>query len=163
MRKYIETVIGECDLCNRSKSNRYVPYGLLQSPATPRQAWNSIAFDFIVKLPLSKELMTKVIYDSIWVVTDRVTKYRHFVPYKESSDAKELVYVFMKVVVNQYGLPDEIISDRDKFFTSKFWTSLLAQLGAHHKLSTAFYPQTDGQTERLNQSLEQYLRSYVNY
>ena len=162
MRKHVETVVTECDLCNKSKSNRHAPYGLLQPPPVPIGAWKSIAFDFVVKLPPSKEPMTKVTYDSIWVVTDRLTKYGHFVPYKESSDAKELAYAFLKTVVSQHGLPDEIISDRDKLFTSKFWTSLMAQLGANHKLSTAFHPQTDGQTERLNQTLEQYLRSYVN-
>jgi RNase H-like domain found in reverse transcriptase/Reverse transcriptase (RNA-dependent DNA polymerase)/Integrase zinc binding domain/Chromo (CHRromatin Organisation MOdifier) domain/gag-polyprotein putative aspartyl protease len=162
MRKVVETVVTECDLCNRSKTSRHAPYGLLQPPPTPAGAWKSIAFDFIVKLPRSREPMTKVVYDSIWVITDRTTKYGHFVPYKESSDAKELAYAFMKTVVAQHGLPEEIISDRDKLFTSKFWTSLMAQLGANHKLSTAFHPQTDGQTERLNQTLEQYLRNYVN-
>lgn len=162
MRKHVETVVTECDICSKSKANRHAPYGLLQPPPVPGGAWKSIAFDFVVKLPPSKEPMTKVIYDSIWVVTDRLTKYGHFVPYKESSDAKELAYAFLKTVVSQHGLPDEIISDRDKLFTSKFWTSLMAQLGANHKLSTAFHPQTDGQTERLNQTLEQYLRSYVN-
>ena len=162
MRKLVEKVVSECDICQRSKTNRHAPYGLLQPPPTPGKAWKSIAFDFIVKLPASKEPMTQVVYDSIWVVTCRTTKYGHFVPYKESSDATELAYAFMRNIVSQHGLPDEIISDRDKLFTSKFWVSLMAQLGAHHKLSTAFHPQTDGQTERLNQTLEQYLRSYVN-
>jgi transposase InsO family protein len=94
--------------------------------------------------------MTKATFDSIWVVTDRLTKYGYFVPYNKSSDATDLAYAFMKIVVSQHGLPDEIISDRDKLFTSKFWKSLMVQLGANHKLSTAFHPQTDGQTERLN-------------
>ena len=153
----------ECDICNKSKSNRHAPYGLLKSLPTPQGAWKSIALDFIVKLPLSKELMTNVMYDSILVITDRLTKYGHFIPYKEASDATELAYTFLKIVIANHGLPEEIISDRDKLFTSKFWKSLMAQLGANHKLSTAFHPQTDGQTERLNQTLEQYLRSYVNH
>jgi hypothetical protein len=162
MRKQVETVVSECDLCSKSKTSRHAPYGLLQPPPVPQKAWKSIAFDFIVKLPPSKEPMTGVVYDSIWVTVERVTKYGHFVPYKESSDAKDLAYAFLKTVVSQHGLPEEIISDRDKLFTSKFWKSLMAQMGANHKLSTAFHPQTDGQTERLNQTLEQYLRSYVN-
>ena len=87
--------------------------------------------------------MTKVVYNFIWVVIDWTTKYRHFVPYKKSSNAKELVYAFMKIVVSQHRLPDEIISDRDKLFMLKFWKLLMAQLGANYKLSTAFYPQTD--------------------
>jgi hypothetical protein len=162
MRKQVEKVVSECDLCNKSKASRHAPYGLLQPPPVPGKAWGSVAFDFIVKLPASKEPMTKATFDSIWVVTDRLTKYAYFVPYNESSDASDLAYAFLKIVVSQHGLPDEIISDRDKLFTSKFWKSLMAQLGANHKLSTAFHPQTDGQTERLNQTLEQYLRSYVN-
>lgn len=162
MRKQIETVIGECDICAKSKSERHAPYGLLKSPAVSTRAWESIAFDFVVKLPLSKEPMTNVAFDAIWVVTDLLTKYGYFVPYKEGSNAKELAYAFLKIVVSQHGLPKEIISDRDKLFTSKFWTSLMNQMGLNHKMSTAFHPQTDGQTERLNQSMETYLRSYVN-
>jgi hypothetical protein len=77
-------------------------------------------FNFIVKLLASKELMTKVAYNSIWVVIDRLTKYRYFIPYKESSDIIDLVYIFLKIVISQYRLLDEIISNRDKLFTSKF-------------------------------------------
>lgn len=162
MRKEVYEVLRGCDLCAKSKSERHAPYGLLQPPSVSTRAWESIAFDFIVKLPPSKEPMTSAVFDAIWVITDRNTKYGYFVPYKESSNAKELAYAFLKVVVSQHGLPKEIISDRDKLFTSKFWSSLMNQLGLNHKMSTAFHPQTDGQTERLNQTLEQYLRSYVN-
>ena len=158
----VKQVVSTCEICNKAKANRHAPYGLLKSPPTPDGAWKSIAWDFIVKLPPSIEPMTKVVYDSILVITDRLTKYGHFIPYKESSTATELAYIFLKVVVAQHGLPDEIISDRDKLFTSKFWQTFTAQLGINTKLSTAFHPQTDGQTERLNQTLEQYLRSYVN-
>jgi hypothetical protein len=162
MRKVVEAVVTECDLCNKSKSSRHAPYGLLRPPPTSNKAWKSISFDFIVKLPPSKEPMTGVIFDAIWVVIDRLTKYGYFVPYKEASHATELAYAFLKIVVSQHGLPEEIISDRDKLFKSKFWRSLMSQMGVNHKMSTAFHPQTDGQTERLNQTLEQYLRSYVN-
>ena len=162
MRKLVEAVVTECDLCNKSKSSRHAPYGLLKPPPTSDRAWKAISFDFIVKLPRSREPMTGVLFDSIWVVVDRLTKYGYFVPYKESSNATELAYAFMKIVVSQHGLPEEIISDRDRKFISKFWTSLMSQMGVDHKMSTSFHPQTDGQTERLNQTLEQYLRSYVN-
>ena len=110
----------ECDICNKSKSNRHAPYGLLKSPPTPQGAWKLIALDFIVKLPLSKEPMTNVMYDSILVITDRLTKYRHFIPYKEASDAIELAYTFLKVVIANHRLLEEIILDRDKLFTLKF-------------------------------------------
>jgi len=135
----------------------------MKSPKAPKGAWESIALDFIVKLPLSKEPLTGVEYDSIMVVTDRLTKYGYFLPYKEGSTAKDLAYLFMRHVASAHGTPQEIISDRDKLFTSKFWETLMDQLGIHHKMSTAYHPQTDGQTERLNQTLEQYLRMYVDY
>ena len=107
----------ECDICNKSKSNRHAPYGLLKSLPTLQGAWKLIALDFIVKLPLSKEPMTNVTYDSILVITDRLTKYRHFILYKEASDAIELAYTFLKVVIANHGLLEEIILDRDKLFT----------------------------------------------
>lgn len=87
MRKYIEKVMGKCDLCARSKANRHAPYGLLQSLLTADRVWKSIAFDFIVKLSPSKELMTRTKFDAIWVVTDLCIKFEHFVSYKEGSNA----------------------------------------------------------------------------
>src|SRR5207248_10180255 len=126
-------------------------------------AWKGIAFDFITKLPLSKEPMTNTIYDSVWVVTDRLTKLAYFIPYKESSTAIDLAYAFQRMIHSQHGLPHSIISDRRTTSVSNFWQSLTAQLGVKHKLSTAYHPQTDGQTEQLNQTLEQYLRYYINY
>jgi hypothetical protein len=110
--------------------------------------------DFIVKLPLSKEVLTGVTYNFILVVTDRLTKYAYFISYKKDSTAEELVYTFNRNVIANHGIPEEIISDRDKLFTSNFWKSLMDQLGIHQKMLTAYHPQTDKQTERLNQTLE---------
>ena len=100
--------------------------------------------DFIVKLPRSTELLTRAVYDSILVVTDRLTKYGYFIPYKEVSTAEDLAYTFAKYVLGNHGCPREIISDKDKFFTSRFWKSLIDQLGVNYKLSTAYHLQTDG-------------------
>jgi hypothetical protein len=136
---------------------------MLQPLPTPPAAWKSVAWDFIVKLPLSKEPMTGVVYNSILVIVDRLTKYAYFLPYKEASTAEELAYIFMKTIVANHGVPDEFISDRDKLFKSKFWTILMASIGVKQKISTAFHPQTDGQSERINETLEQYLRCYVDY
>ena len=107
--------------------------------------------------------MTGVEYDSILVIVDRLTKFAHFIAYKEASTADDLAYIFLKTIVSLHGLPDEIVSDRGSAFASKFWQALTAQLGVKHKLSTAYHPQTDGQTEQINQIIEQYLRYYINY
>ncbi|KID83641.1 pol polyprotein [Metarhizium guizhouense ARSEF 977] len=163
IKKVVEKIVNECILCGKSKASRHKPYGELQPLPVPTRPWESIAFDHITKLPMSKEPMTNVEYDSIFVVTDRLTKYGYFLPYREASNAEELAYVFLRTIASNHGLPENIISDRGSTFISKFWQALMAQLGTNHKLSTAYHPQTDGQTERLNQTLEQYLRCYINY
>ncbi|KAL0937059.1 reverse transcriptase domain protein [Colletotrichum truncatum] len=162
-RKDVADAIKDCEVCAKSKPSRHKPYGELQPLPAPPAPWHSISLDFIVKLPKSREPLTKVQYDSILVVVDRFTKYAYFIPYLESSTAEDLAYTFLRIIVSQHGLPQEIVSDRGSVFTSKFWRSLISQLGAKHSLSTAFHPQSDGQTERINQILETYLRSYVNY
>jgi len=93
----------------------------------------------------------------------RFSKMAHFIPCLDSITASELASVFLQNIVRLHGLPKEIISDRGSVFTSKFWQQLLSQLQIKSNLSTAFHPQSDGQTERLNSILEQYLRVYVNY
>ena len=119
--------------------------------------------DFITKLPKSKEPMTKVTYDSILMETCKLTKEAYLIPYMEASNAKELAYAFLKNFVSKHGMPSKIITDRDKLFTSKFWKSLMKQMGGEQKMITAFHPQANGQTERMNQTIEQYLRYYVNF
>ena len=86
-----------------------------------------------------------------------------FIPYKELSIVENLVYVFLRWIVAEHILPQELVLDTDKVFTSRFWRALMAQLGVKHKLSTVYYPQTDRQTERMNQTLEQYLRCFYDY
>jgi hypothetical protein len=162
-RREVAKTLAKCDTCQKNKATRHKPYGELRVLPIPQRAWGSIAFDHITKLPLSREPMSGAKYDSIFVVTDRLTKYGYFIPYKESSSAEELAYVFLRIIASNHGLPDEIVTDRGATFRSKFWQALMAQLGVNHKLSTAYHPQTDGQTERLNQTLENYVRSYVNY
>ena len=143
MRNVVKEVVSNCDICIRNKSARHAPYGLMKSPATPAKPWKSVALDFVVKLPLSTDPVTQVKYDSILVITNRLTKYAYIIPYKESSTAEQMAFTFIRWIVAQHGTPDEIISDRDKLFKSKFWTSLMAQLGVKKKMSTAFHAQTD--------------------
>ena len=163
MRQDITTYIGQCDTCAKAKHSRHKPYGLLQSAPAPEQPWSTVALDFITKLPLSKEPLTGIEYDSILVIVDSLTKFAYLEPYKEASTAEDLAYIFNKVVIARHGIPDRLVLDRDKLFTSQFWQSLMDQMGTKQKLSTSYHPQTDGQTERTNQTIEQYLRCYLNY
>jgi transposase InsO family protein len=162
MRNVIEDYVRKCTICRRNKHDRHAPYGLLQPLLVPPRLWHSVAMDFIVKLPLSADPVTKESYDGIIVVVDRFSKFGRFIPYRETWTATQLAHVFIKNVVANHGLPVQLVTDRNKLFTSNFWTALMQHLGVQHKMSTAYHLQTDGQTERLNQILEQYLRCYVN-
>ena len=118
--------------------------------------------DFVTGLPISTNWKGES-YDSILVIVDWLTKMVHYEPVKVTIDAPALAEVIIDVVVRHHGLPDSIVSDRGSVFTSKFWSSLCYFLGIKRRLSTAFYPQTDGQTERQNSTMEAYLRAFVNY
>ena len=113
--------------------------------------------DFIVGLPKSEG------YTKIWVIVDRFSKMAHFIPLKTEEHIKELALTFVKEIWRLHGLPETIVSDRDTRFTSKFWTSLMQLLQVKLNMATAFHPESDGQTERVNQTLGQYLRSYCTY
>ena len=113
--------------------------------------------DFVTGLPWSNG------HNAIWVVTDRLSKQRHFVPCKDDVDAAELAELFLRHIFKLHGLPTTIISDRGPQFAAEFWKRLCDRLGIDRKLSTAFHPQTDGQTERINAVMEQYLRAHVSY
>jgi hypothetical protein len=113
--------------------------------------------DFIVDLPKSKS------FDSVFVVVDRLTKMAHFVPCNKTITGKEMARLFLENVYKYHGLPDDIIYDHGTQFTSKFWQSLFKILQVKTNLSSTYHPQTDGQTERVNQVLEQYLRCFINY
>jgi hypothetical protein len=122
-----------------------------------------VAWDFIIKLPESKELISNAQHDSILIITNRLTKFGYFLPYRESSITKELAYIFLRRIVANHGFLRKIILNRNKLFTLKFWQALTAKIRIKTKLSIIFYSQTDRQTERINQNMEQYLRCYVNY
>jgi transposase InsO family protein len=113
--------------------------------------------DFITKLPVSEG------HDMIMVIVDRLTKYAYMIPTTETIDAGQMANIVLRHVVANHGMPSRITSDRDKLFTSNMWQSFADQMGIELRLSTAYHPQTNGQTERVNQTLKQYLRHYVNY
>ena len=118
--------------------------------------------DFVTGLPISTDWKGDS-YDSILVIIDRLTKMVHYEPVKVTINAPGLAKVIIDILVRHHGLLDSIISDRRAIFTSKFWSSLCYFLGIKRRLSTAFHPQTDGQTERQNSTMEAYLRAFVNF
>jgi hypothetical protein len=125
MRKFVENRIRICDAYQRNKASKHKPYGKMMSNQTPTGAWEDVALDFIIKLSESKESITKTSFDSILVVTDQLTKYNYFIPYRESSSAENLAYIFNKHIIKNHGIPKKIISNKDKLFTSRFWKSLI--------------------------------------
>lgn len=158
----IESTVREyvrgCLDCQQNKNPRHSPYGLLQSIEHQYVPWSTIAMDFITDLPLSNGC------DSIWVIVDLFTKMAHFIPLKvEGKKTEDLIKIFAREYWKHHGVPLDIISDRDSRFTAHMWKDFLNLVGIRPRMSTAFHPQTDGQTERLNQTLEIYLRAFVNY
>jgi transposase InsO family protein len=157
MNEHIIEFVRGCPECQRNKASHHQPYGLLSPLELPYAPWQSIAMDFITDLPLSEGC------DQLWVIIDRFTKMAHFVPLPvNGKTATDLARIFAREIWKHHGLPTDIISDRDSRFTSAVWTEFLRLLGIRPRMSTAFHPQTDGQTERLNQTVEAYLRAFVN-
>jgi transposase InsO family protein len=157
MNEDIIQYVQSCPECQKNKVARHKSYGLLQPLEPAYSAWKSIAMDFITDLPLSEGC------DQLWVIIDRFTKMAHFIPLKKKNKkAEDLAEVFTREVWKLHGIPADIISDRDSRFTSKFWKSFLTTLGIRTRMSTAFHPQMDGRTERVNQTIETFLRSFVN-
>jgi len=157
MDENITEYVRSCDVCQRNKVIRHKKYGLLEPLEVPMRPWTVISMDFIVGLPKSDG------YIKIWVIVDRFSKMAHFIPVRTEEHIKELALTFVKEIWCLHGLSESIVSDRDTQFTSKFWTCLIQLLQVNLNLSTAFHPESEGQTESVNQTLEQYLRSYCSY
>ncbi|WVZ70475.1 LOW QUALITY PROTEIN: hypothetical protein U9M48_019140 [Paspalum notatum var. saurae] len=141
-------------LCDRVKVEHQKPAGLLQPLKIPKWKWEEIGMDFIVGLP-----RTQSGFDSIWVVVDRLTKVAHFIPIKTTYSGAKLAELYMSRIVCLHGVPKKIVSDRGTQFISHFWKRLHESMGTKLNFSSAYHPQTDGQTERTNQILEDMLRA----
>ncbi|GJU15129.1 putative reverse transcriptase domain-containing protein [Tanacetum coccineum] len=138
----------------RVKAEHQRPSGLLVQPKIPEWKWDNITMDFVTKLPKTSQG-----YDTIWVIVDRLTKSAIFTPMRETDPMDKLARIYLKEVVTRHGIPVSIICDRDPRFASNFWRSLQNALGTNLDMSTAYHPQTDGQSERTIQTLEDMLRA----
>lgn len=151
MHKGIQQFVQTCLVCQQAKMAHTLPVGLLQPLPIPEQIWDDLAMDFITGLPSSSG------FTVILVVIDRLSKYAHFSPLKADYSTKSVAEVFVKTVIKLHGIPKTIVSNRDKVFLIHFWQQLFKLSGTSLHLSTAYHPQTDGQSEALNKCLEMYL------
>ena len=158
MDAVIQRYVVSCDECQRNKPSHQSPMGLLQSLPIPTRPWQQVSMDLITALPRSRSGN-----DAIVVFVDKLSKMCHYVATTTNVTAPQLATLFIREVVRLHGVPDSILSDRDPRFTANFWRAYWSQLGTTLTMSTAYHPQTDGQTERANRTLEELLRSRINF
>ncbi|GJS25583.1 putative nucleotidyltransferase, ribonuclease H [Tanacetum coccineum] len=156
IKRDIATYVSKCLTCAKVKAEHQRPSSLLQQPEIPEWKWDKITMDLITKLPMSRSG-----HDAIRVIVDKLTKSAHFLAIREDFSTEKLARLYIDVIVARNGVPVSIISDRDGRFTSHFWQTVQRALGTRLELSTAYHPQTDGQSERTIQTLEDMLRACV--
>ncbi|XP_073273259.1 uncharacterized protein [Primulina huaijiensis] len=156
MKKDISHFVAKCLTCQQVKAERMRPGGMLHSLEVPQWNWEHIAMDFVTHIPRSNHGC-----DAIWVIVDRLSKSAHFIPYDRTCTYMKMAKLYIDHIVKLHGVPVTIVSDRDPRFASKFWGSLQSALGSKLAMSTAYHPQTDGQSERTIQTLEDMLRAVV--
>ena len=145
MKKDIAEYVAVCDVCQRVKAEHQKPAGLLQPLPIPEWKWDKLGMDFITGLP-----KTRLGYDSIWAVVDRLTKVAHFIPVKTTYTSAKLAKIYMTRIVCLHGVPRTIVSDRGTQFTSKFWNQFHETWGTRLEFSTVF-PPADRWTDRKSQ------------
>jgi hypothetical protein len=156
MKREIAKYVSECDTCQRIKASHLKVVGTLQPLPIPSWKWEDICMDFIVGLP-----NTSRHHDSIWVIVDRLTKTAHFLPVHTTHRVEKYAEIYIDQIVRLHGIPRTIVSDRGAPFVARFWEQLQESLGTQVIRSSAYHPQTDGQTERVNQIMEDMLRACV--
>ena len=158
MKRDIAEFISKCLTCQQVKLEYQRPSGLLQQLPIPEWKWDMIAMDFVSGLPY-----TLSGYDAIWVMVDRLTKISHFLPIKKTYSTDRLARLYVNQIIYLRGVPMSIVSDRGATFTSVFWQELHKAMGTRLNFSTAFHPQTDGQSERTIQTFEDILWMHNGY
>jgi len=148
MSRYIGQYVGTCDLCLRTKPIRQAPVGKLHPFRIPDSRWDTLSVDFVVELPLSSG------HDAVMTVVDSVSKRAHFIPTHTTVIVEGAARLFLHQVWKLHGLPTCVVSDRGPQFVAHFTRELYRLLGIKLASSTAWHPQTDGQTERINQELD---------
>lgn len=156
LRTTVVQFVAACSICQQAKSEHVKYPGLLQSLPVPDHAWQIVSLDFIEGLPKSAT------FTCILVAVDKFSKYSHFVPLAHPFTAMDVAEAYMQFIHKLHGLPQSLISDRDRIFTSTLWTTLFRLAGTQLRMSSSYHPQTDGQTERVNQCLETFLRCFVH-
>lgn len=156
LRQSVNKFVQSCDICQRAKVEHVKLPGLLQPLEIPDHAWQVISLDFIEGLPLSASC------NVILVIVDKFSKFAHFLALRHPYTALTVVQLFMSEVHCIHGLPRAIISDRDRVFTSQLWKELFRRAGTQLRMSSSYHPQSDGQTERVNQCLEMFLRCFTH-
>lgn len=157
MATTVTDYVNTCDKCQRIKDSNQPPAGLLKPIPLPYTPWEQITMDIITGLP-----ETPHGYNAIVTFVDRLTKMALFEPTTDTCTAEEVARIYIKSVFRHHGLQEAIISDRDPRFTSGFWRATFDALDCELKMSTSYHPQTDGQSERANRTIEQILRGFVN-
>lgn len=156
MKMDVDNFVKQCQICQQAKHENTDSVGLLQPLPIPQGAWQDLSMDFEEGLPYSAGS------NAILAVVDRFTKYSHFIPLKHPFTAQGIAQLVLDSVVRLHGMPKSIVSDSDKVFTSTFWKTLFSLSDTKLLMSTAYHPQTDGKTERVNQCLKMYLRCAVH-
>lgn len=158
MRQDIKDYVQSCDACQRFKSTTQAPLGLLQPLEPPTRPWQSISMDFITPLPLTARG-----HNGLLVVVDRHSKMIRLAPTEPETSAKHVAQLFHDHVYRTFGLPIDIVCDRDRIFMSQFWRGLLDKINVKIRPSSSYHPQTDGQTEVMNKKVEEVLRCFVDH
>ena len=156
MSRDVKKFVISCDICQKAKPRKHAPIGLLQPLPIPEKPFEVVTMDFITELPDSLG------YDAILVIVDKLTKYAIFIPTNGTVNEEGTAKLFFEHVLSKFGIPRQIVSDRDPRWTSTFWKELCRLLNTKRSLTTAYHPQADGQTEVMNQTLETALRAYVS-